>query len=261
MNFETDHHNYLFGYERLNRYEKTKRIDDLFNTTADHYDLMNNLMSMGLHHLWKKQVVAHTQCHAGDCVLDLAAGSCDMTYYLRQHYPNSVHIIAADPSENMLSIGRNKLYDQGIYTHIDYCRLYAEQLPFPPDSMTLITLAFGFRNFTDQPQALHACHKILKPNGTMIILEFSTPKDPTIALGYHYYSEYIIPILGHMVANNPSSYQYLIDSIKTQPSATEVQDMMVQAGFSVSITPILSGLINIYIGTAHQLTTPSTITP
>lgn len=224
--------------------EKTNTVRSVFEKTAPTYDFMNDVLSLGLHRYWKEHTIAAMQLKPGDKVLDLAAGSCDLTLLLAQTYQDCIHITCADPCSNMLKQGKDKLLDQGVWKNIDFCLCSAETLPFCTGSFHAVTIGFGFRNFTDPQAALSEIFRILKPGGKLIILEFSKPKSHLIRNTYTLYSRLLIPTLGQWLTNNHSSYQYLVDSIEQHPCSETVSKNIVNAGFATPCcTHFLSGLV------------------
>ena len=238
---------HYFGHQPVSPQQKTDRVQFVFDKTAHHYDMMNDLMSLGLHHCWKSQALNDLNLYSGDQVLDLAAGSCDLSAQILNQYPSSIHVTAADPNYSMLSSGRDKLIDAGLYRNINFCLCFAENLPFPTDTFALTTIGFGFRNFTDQSQALTQCFRTLKPGGTLIILEFSQPATPLMSFGFSIYSQTIIPALSSLIAKDSKSYQYLIESIEKQPPPFVVKQMLIDTGFvDVQFQSLMGGLVNIF---------------
>ena len=252
MNSTSDKPHY-FGYQPVSSKVKTERVMDVFEKTASHYDLMNHCMSLGLHIVWKKHTIEKILLRPGQRVLDLACGSCDLSYYLLKKYPKHIHIVAADPSIAMLTSGRSQLLDHGFWSEISFCLTRAEALPFKENSFDAIMIGFGFRNFTDQSKALHELHRVLRPGGTLNILEFSKPKSTWMQTVYHAYSQYVIPTLGAWVANDRDSYQYLVESIDMHPDANTLADTIVSHGFSdLSITPMTDGIVCLHQGIKRE---------
>ena len=224
------------------------KVQTIFSKTAQHYDLMNDCMSLGMHYGWKKIAIQHSYLYPGDKALDLASGTGDMCYYLRQTYQNQVDLFAADANIDMLNKGRDRLYDQGV-TNIHYCQCYAESLPYKKNSFQLVISAFGFRNFTDHRGALKEMYRTLKPGGQVMILEFSQPENPLIQTLYQLHATYAIPWLGQQIANDSESYQYLVDSIAKHPSKKCIKAWMEDTGFKLcKIETILGGLVALHQG-------------
>jgi demethylmenaquinone methyltransferase/2-methoxy-6-polyprenyl-1,4-benzoquinol methylase len=204
----------------------------VFDSVADRYDVMNDLMSFGIHRLWKRAAVAWAGVHPGDHVLDLAAGTGDLCALLAPRVGDDGLIVAADINDAMLRRGRDRLLDAGIAHNIVYALADAEELPFADDSFACVTMAFGLRNVTRKEAALAAILRVLKPGGAALILEFSKPVLPGVRRLYDAYSFNVLPILGRMVAGDDKSYRYLAESIRVHPDQAELQAMMEGAGFT-----------------------------
>ena len=236
-----------FGFERLSPEEKTTRVQHVFDHSAERYDLMNDIMSLGMHIGWKQKAVEYAQIQPGDTVLDLACGTCDITYALLQKQPKC-HITATDPNAAMLALGQDRLLDMGIYRQVTFCLSYAESLPFAHDHFQVAICAFGFRNFTDHAQALRELYRVIRPGGQVIILEFSKPTAELLQYFYRYYAD-LIPSIGALVADEKASYQYLVDSIDQHMDAATCTAYLRQSGFeSIQVTSLLSGLVCIHRG-------------
>jgi demethylmenaquinone methyltransferase/2-methoxy-6-polyprenyl-1,4-benzoquinol methylase len=238
-----------FGHETLDPSDKQNRVQDIFSSVSRNYDNMNDWMSFGLHYAWKKQAVSYTRLVAGDKALDLACGTCDITYYLYKRYGSQIDIIAADPNQGMLQQGRANLLDHGLHQNITFAQHFAEKLPYADNTFNLVISAFGFRNFTDKQEALREMTRVLRPAGQCIILEFSRPQSSVVQALYSMHADTIIPKMGAILSNNPAAYQYLVDSIETHPEPSVVTNMMQSAGLTnLQISPILSGLVCIHRG-------------
>ena len=236
-----------FGFERVSPDEKTHRVQAVFDDSADQYDIMNDLMSLGMHYGWKQKAVEYAQIQAGDPVLDLACGTCDITYYLLQKQPG-LTVYATDPNEKMLTIGKAMLLDHCLYRSIHFSMSYAEHLPFADNFFQVAICAFGFRNFTDHSKALAELYRVVRPGGQVIILEFSKPSSQVIRQLYESYA-HLIPSLGQLVAQGKQSYQYLVDSIDQHMDQAELESLLVRAGFeAIRQTQFLSGLVCIHRG-------------
>lgn len=247
MSAKRNHQTAQFGFEKTSPEEKTQRVQEVFSQSAEKYDLMNDIMSLGMHYSWKKKAVEYAQIQPGDHILDLACGTCDISYYLHQKQPNAT-IFATDPNEEMLKKGQDQLLDLGIYQKINFSISFAESLPYPRNFFQVVICAFGFRNFTDQKKALENIYRVIKPGGQIIILEFSKPKASLVGKIYEQYAK-AIPAVGNLVAKQKNSYQYLIDSIETHMDQNELSELMISTGFeSIKVTAILSGLVCIHRG-------------
>lgn len=238
-----------FGYRDVPLSDKTKLVRGVFESVAGSYDLMNDLMSLGVHRLWKRHFVASSGIYAGQQVLDLAGGTGDIAALLSPRVGATGEVVLSDINQAMLEIGRARLEDRGIVANVRYILADAESLPFPDHSFDALTIAFGLRNITDKDQALGQMLRVLKPGGTAHILEFSTVRPDLLRKLYDGYSFGILPILGKLVANDADSYQYLAESIRRHPGQSELASMMREAGFSkVSYRNLSGGIVAIHRG-------------
>ena len=218
-----------FGYQQVDEAEKAAKVAQVFHSVADKYDLMNDLMSMGVHRLWKRFAITLAGIKKGEQVLDLAGGTGDLAARIAPLTGPTGTVVLADINASMLSEGRGRLLDQGVMAH--YVQADAEQLPFADNTFNCITMAFGLRNVTHKEQALAAMYRVLKPAGRALILEFSQPLAPGLKPIYDVYSFKVLPLLGKLVANDADSYRYLAESIRMHPDQETLQDMMEQVGF------------------------------
>ncbi|MGI9228722.1 MAG: bifunctional demethylmenaquinone methyltransferase/2-methoxy-6-polyprenyl-1,4-benzoquinol methylase UbiE [Gammaproteobacteria bacterium] len=221
-----------FGFRRVSSGEKTRRVKGVFTSVADDYDLMNDLMSLGVHRLWKRFSVHIAGLKPDARVLDLAGGTGDMTALIKKRLNEKGHIVLCDINGEMLRAGRDKLYDNGICQGLDFVQADAEALPYPDNSFDCVMVAFGLRNITDKQAALQAIHAKLKYGGVLNILEFSRLTLPLLQKLYDRYSFSMIPLLGRLVAGDQDSYQYLVESIRMHPDQETLKDMLQQAGFA-----------------------------
>lgn len=219
-----------FGYQNVPLYEKAQRVGAVFDSVAPKYDLMNDLMSLGVHRLWKRFAIELAAVRPGDQVLDLAAGTGDLSLQLAQRVGAAGTVIASDINAAMLSEGRNRLIDQG-QTSIHYAQANAETLPFASNQFNCVTMAFGLRNVTHKEQTLAEMLRVLRPGGRAIILEFSHPIAPGLKPFYDAYSFTLLPLLGQLIVNDAASYRYLAESIRMHPDQTSLKQMMEIAGF------------------------------
>ncbi len=220
-----------FGYEEVPVSEKTKRVTDVFNTVAEKYDLMNDLMSLGIHRLWKRFTIEMSGVRTGQCVLDIAGGTGDLTYQLAKRVGVNGAVFLADINASMLNIGQDRLIDRGMI-NINYVQANAESLPFPEDHFDCITFAFGLRNVTHQNKALNEIYRVLKPSGRILILEFSKPILPLLEPIYDAYSFKVLPFLGKCITGSAESYRYLAESIRKHPDQQTLKSMLETAGLS-----------------------------
>ena len=220
-----------FGYERVDVAEKAGRVADVFHSVADNYDIMNDLMSFGIHRLWKRQAIEMSGVRSGQRMLDIAGGTGDLAAKLSPLVGVSGQVVLSDINASMLQKGRERLIDQGHVGNIDYVQADAQNLPFPDNSFDCVTIAFGLRNVTHIDQALASMFRVLRPGGRLLVLEFSKPVLPGLKPLYDRYSFSILPKIGKWVANDEKSYQYLAESIRMHPNQESLKTMMEEAGF------------------------------
>lgn len=219
-----------FGYKEIPIEDKANHVAGVFHSVAGKYDLMNDLMSMGVHRLWKRFTIHTSGVRRGASVLDIAGGTGDLALKFSKLVGSTGSVILADINTSMLNVGRNRLMDEGIAGNIDYVQANAECLPFPDNTFDLITIAFGLRNVTDKDAALRSMFRTLKPGGRLLVLEFSTPDDWLTPI-YDTYSFKLLPKIGKIFSNDEQSYQYLAESIRMHPDQETMKSMMVDAGF------------------------------
>ncbi len=220
-----------FGYEKVSVNEKTDRVFDVFESVASRYDVMNDLMSFGVHRLWKWFTCETSGIRPGQRVLDLAGGTGDIAMKLSDRVGDEGEIIIADINDAMLLNGRSRLIDKGYAGNIQYVQANAEVLPFPDNHFDAVTISFGLRNVTHIDVALKDMFRVLKPGGQLIVLEFSKPKVPLLKQAYDFYSFNILPVIGKVVANDEKSYRYLAESIRMHPDQDKLKQMILDAGF------------------------------
>ena len=220
-----------FGYQQVPVGEKAERVAHVFHSVSGQYDVMNDLMSMGIHRLWKRFTIEHSGARYGNKVLDLAAGTGDLAAKLSQRVGSKGAVVLADINASMLQTGRDKLLNSGLAGPIDYVQANAESLPFADNTFHCITIAFGLRNVTDKAAALKSMWRALKPGGRLLVLEFSKPVLPLLAKIYDAYSFNVLPMLGKWVANDAKSYRYLAESIRMHPDQDTLMSMMQQASY------------------------------
>lgn len=238
-----------FGYEQVPWHQKSQRVGHVFDSVASRYDIMNDLMSGGLHRLWKRFAVELARVNSGYRVLDIAGGTGDLSYHLLQRVGSTGHVVLADINASMLREGRDKLLDKGTGPNISYIQANAEQLPFDDASFDAVTLAFGLRNMTDKPKVLAELNRVLRPGGWLCVLEFSHPISPLLKKAYDAYSFKILPKLGELIAKDAASYQYLAESIRKHPPQKELREMFHQAGFAdCDYVNLLGGIVAVHRG-------------
>lgn len=236
-----------FGFSRVAPAEKTRRVRAVFESVAPSYDLMNDLMSAGLHRLWKRQAVNMLDIRPGHTVLDLAGGTGDMTRLMHKRLDRQGRIILSDINAAMLIHGRDRLLNEGLVAGIDYVQADAESLPFRPRSLDRICIAFGLRNVTDKVKALRAAYEALRFGGLYLILEFSQLKLRALEPLYDAYSFQWLPWLGQRIAGDADSYRYLAESIRRHPDQDTLSKMLQQAGFGrVDYTNLAGGIVAVH---------------
>ncbi|MES1928990.1 ubiquinone/menaquinone biosynthesis methyltransferase [Salinisphaera dokdonensis CL-ES53] len=219
-----------FGYERVARGEKQGRVGAVFDSVADNYDLMNDLMSMGIHRAWKHFTLELAAVREGERVLDLAGGTGDLAAGFARRVGKNGRVLLSDINGAMLANGRERMMDRGVVGNIDYCLANAEKLPFADNSFDCVSIGFGLRNVTDKPAALAEMNRVTRPGGRAIVLEFSKPAVPGLDKLYDIYSFSVLPWLGKKVANDEDSYRYLAESIRMHPDQETLKSMMQTAG-------------------------------
>lgn len=220
-----------FGFKSVDWDEKEKKVAEVFDSVASNYDLMNNLMSMGIHHLWKRFTAELSRVRPGQTVLDLAGGSGDLTRLLSKKVGDTGLVVLTDINDAMLHVGRDRLLDEGLFANIRYVQGNAQYLPFSASSFDCITMGFGLRNVTDKEEALRSMYRVCKPGGKLMVLEFSTPTLPGLKPIYDWYSFKVLPKIGKLFAQDEASYQYLAESIRMHPDQSTLSGMIEQAGF------------------------------
>lgn len=219
-----------FGFQQVPLAEKAKRVRAVFESVADNYDLMNDLMSGGVHRLWKQFALSQTLLRPGQRALDVAGGSGDLSIGMCHQVGESGLVVLTDINDPMLRRGRDRLIDAGIVSNVRYALANAERLPFPDNSFDCVTIGFGLRNVTDKQAALHSMQRVLRPGGQLLILEFSHPVVPGLKPVYDAYSFRVLPLLGKYVAKDEASYRYLAESIRRFPDQATLTQMMRSAG-------------------------------
>jgi len=238
-----------FGYEQVDPAEKATRVRGVFDSVAPRYDLMNDLMSAGMHRAWKRFAVRLAEARPGDRVLDLAGGTGDMAKLFARQTDADGTVVLTDINGAMLARGRDRLLDQGLAVPAVQCD--AEKLPFPDRSFDRVSIAFGLRNVTRKEAALAEMRRVLRPGGTAIVLEFSHVWQP-LAPAYDWYGFNVLPLLGRVVARDAASYRYLAESIRRFPDQETLKAMMEQAGFErVEYWNVLTGVVALHIGRVY----------
>lgn len=234
---ETTH----FGFKEVPIHEKKDRVADVFHSVANKYDLMNDLMSFGLHRFWKQFTIQQSSVRAGLRVLDIAGGTGDLAKAFVKRVGKNGLVVLADINEKMLACGRNRFIDQGLTDNIRFIQADAEKLPFETNYFDCITIAFGLRNVTDKSAALRSMYRVLKPGGQCLVLEFSKPSLSLLRKMYDTYSFHVIPKLGEWICNDRESYDYLVESIRMHPDQEALKTMMEESGFEDVVYHNLTG--------------------
>ncbi|ASY81687.1 bifunctional demethylmenaquinone methyltransferase/2-methoxy-6-polyprenyl-1,4-benzoquinol methylase [Pectobacterium polaris] len=238
-----------FGFRTVARDEKEVMVAEVFHSVAAKYDLMNDLMSFGIHRVWKRFTIECSGVRRNQRVLDLAGGTGDLTAKFSRMVGEGGEVILADINASMLKVGREKLRNKGIIDNINYVQANAEALPFPDDFFDCITISFGLRNVTDKNKALRSMYRVLKPGGRLLVLEFSKPVIKQLSTVYDAYSFHILPRIGEAVASDAGSYRYLAESIRMHPDQETLKGMMIDAGFdSVNYFNLTGGIVALHRG-------------
>ncbi len=238
-----------FGFQEVPLSEKRNKVAEVFHSVADKYDIMNDLMSAGVHRLWKKATISTANAKRGDTILDLAGGTGDLALQFSRIVASKGQVILSDINLSMLSNGRQRLTDEGVAGNIKYIQADAQYLPFPDNHFDIVTIAFGLRNVTDKDMALASIFRTLKPGGKLLILEFSTPVVPGLSTVYDHYSFKVLPVMGKVIANDAESYRYLAESIRMHPDQDTLKTMMEAAGYEkVSYDNMTGGIVALHVG-------------
>ncbi|HEU4856162.1 MAG TPA: bifunctional demethylmenaquinone methyltransferase/2-methoxy-6-polyprenyl-1,4-benzoquinol methylase UbiE [Rhodanobacteraceae bacterium] len=238
-----------FGYREVPVAEKQKLVGQVFSSVAGKYDVMNDLMSFGIHRLWKRHFVATSGIRRGDRVLDLAGGTGDIAALLLPRVGAAGEVVVADINAEMLHAGRDRLLDRGLLQGLRWAQVNAEALPFPDASFDAVTIAFGLRNVTDKDRALGEMQRVLKPGGRVLILEFSKVTQAWLAPLYDFHSFQVLPRIGKLVAHDAGSYRYLAESIRKHPDQATLKAMLEVAGFrNVQVRNLSAGIVAIHRG-------------
>ncbi|MGB0212859.1 bifunctional demethylmenaquinone methyltransferase/2-methoxy-6-polyprenyl-1,4-benzoquinol methylase UbiE [Algiphilus sp.] len=238
-----------FGYQEVPTGEKARRVGAVFTSVARNYDVMNDLMSMGVHRVWKRFAIDLADVRPGETVLDLAGGTGDLARAFAARVGEDGRVLLGDINAAMLVEGRRRLEDDGVVSGIDYLQANAECLPLAPGSVDCITMAFGLRNVTDKDAALASMYRCLKPGGRLLVLEFSKPVNPAFSRAYDTYSFSVLPLLGRFVARDEAAYRYLAESIRRHPDQDTLKGMMEGAGFArVQVYNLTGGVVALHRG-------------
>ncbi len=220
-----------FGYQTVAVEEKAKKVADVFHSVAARYDIMNDLMSLGIHRLWKRFTIEMAGVRTGQQVLDIAGGTGDLAKAFAKRVGPTGRVILSDINASMLGVGRDRLINEGIAQNVEFVQANAECLPFADNTFDLLTISFGLRNVTDKDKALRSMFRVLKPGGRLLVLEFSKPIHEPLSKIYDAYSFSVLPALGKLVTQDADSYRYLAESIRMHPDQETLKSMMETAGF------------------------------
>ena len=238
-----------FGFETVDVADKAGKVADVFHSVAAKYDLMNDLMSGGVHRLWKKVTLEMSGARPGHRILDIAGGTGDLAAKFSRVVGESGLVVLADINDSMLKVGRAKLLDKGVAGNVHFSQADAQYLPYPDNCFDCITIAFGLRNVTDKDLALRSMLRVLKPGGRLLVLEFSKPTSGMLEKAYDFYSFNLLPKMGELVAQDADSYRYLAESIRMHPDQETLKQMMVDAGFeNCSYHNMTGGIVALHRG-------------
>lgn len=238
-----------FGYREVPVNDKVKLVGEVFRSVAPKYDLMNDLMSFGMHRLWKRFTLQQAAIREGQRVLDVASGTGDLAKAFAKRVGRTGKVVMTDINEAMLAVGRDRMADTGLVGNVECVLANAECLPFTDDDFDLVTIAFGLRNVTDKAAALRSMYRVLKPGGKLLVLEFSHATHPLLQKAYDTYSFNVIPKMGEVVTSDRDSYQYLVESIRMHPNQETLKTMMLEAGFDeVEYFNLAGGIVALHKG-------------
>ncbi len=238
-----------FGFQQVEESEKDRLVGQVFDSVANNYNLMNDLMSFGIHRLWKRLAIAHLGVRHNSRVLDVACGTADLSLAIAKKIGPQGALVLSDINPSMLKLGRNRMIDHGHLAHISYVQSDAENLAFMQSSFDRVIISFGLRNVTRIGKALESMYQVARPGGRLVVLEFSKPAIPLLDRIYREYSFKIIPAIGELVARDRASYQYLVESIQHHPDQDTLADMMAQAGFErVEYFNLTGGIVALHLG-------------
>lgn len=245
----TDDSTTHFGYKTVDATNKADMVADVFHSVAAKYDVMNDVMSFGVHRIWKQLTIDQSGVRPGQHVLDLAGGTGDLAIKMAKRVGPTGSVVLSDINESMLSVGRDRLTDLGIVGNVSYSQANAESLPFANNSFHCVTMAFGLRNVTDKDKALASIFRVLKPGGRLLVLEFSKPVLPLLSRAYDTYSFKVLPVMGKLIAGDEESYRYLAESIRMHPDQETLKGMMEEVGFeNTSYQNFTGGIVALHKG-------------
>ncbi len=238
-----------FGFQDVPESQKAGKVAEVFHSVAAKYDLMNDVLSGGLHRLWKRFTIELSGVRVGNRVLDIAGGTGDLTRKFSSLVGSTGDVVLADINNSMLKVGRDRLLDKGVAGNVQFVQADAEALPFPDNHFDVVTIAFGLRNVTRKENALRSMLRVLKPGGRLLVLEFSKPGNPLLAKAYDTYSFNFMPLAGKLITNDADSYRYLAESIRMHPDQEVLKTMMAEAGFErVTYHNMTGGIVALHRG-------------
>ncbi|MDP5255187.1 MULTISPECIES: bifunctional demethylmenaquinone methyltransferase/2-methoxy-6-polyprenyl-1,4-benzoquinol methylase UbiE [unclassified Vibrio] len=238
-----------FGFKTVAKAEKAEKVAEVFHSVATKYDIMNDMMSLGVHRLWKRYTIDCSGVRPGQRVLDLGGGTGDLTAKFSRMVGEKGQVVLADINNSMLNVGRDKLRDRGVVGNVHYVQANAESLPFPDDYFDAITISFCLRNVTDKDKALASMFRVLKPGGRLLVLEFSKPVFDPLSKVYDAYSFHVLPRMGQLIAQDSESYRYLAESIRMHPDQDTLKGMMENVGFEqVEYFNMTGGIVALHRG-------------
>lgn len=221
-----------FGYQNVAVAEKQQKVAEVFHSVAHKYDIMNDLMSAGIHRLWKRYTIEMSAARKGQKILDLAGGTGDLTALFAHRVGPEGQVVLADINDSMLKVGRDRMLNRGLLSNISYSQVNAETLPYADNTFDCVTIAFGLRNVTNKAKALASIFRVIKPGGRLLVLEFSKPIYPLLTKVYDQYSFSLLPKIGKWITGDQDSYQYLAESIRMHPDQETLKQMFADAGFA-----------------------------
>ena len=235
-----------FGFKEVDVSKKAEHVGDVFHSVAEEYDLMNDAMSFGMHRLWKKMLIELSELSEGSVALDIASGTADIPRLINKKF-KSVSMHVTDINASMLALGKERAINENFFHNCNFALASGESLPYQDQTFDLVTVGFGLRNFTDKEKGLKEMKRVLKPDGVLLILEFSKPTNSFFSKVYDWYSFNIIPKLGSFLANDSKSYQYLAESIRMHPDQETLKNMVLDAGFDdCKFYNLINGVVAIH---------------
>lgn len=238
-----------FGYQTVDKDKKEEKVAEVFHSVASKYDVMNDVMSFGIHRLWKRTMIELTGARKGQKALDLAGGTGEIAMKVAKRVGDSGHVVLSDINSSMLEEGKKRVINSGFINNISFELINAEEIPFPDHSFDLVTISFGLRNVTDKLKALKEMKRVIKPGGRLVVMEFSKTSNPALTKLYDFYSFSALPFMGKVIANDEESYRYLAESIRMHPDQETMKSMMLEAGFDeVEYKNLTGGIVAIHRG-------------